>query len=125
VESSELDLVAASLRADAADLDVFVEVLARKLAASFPGHVQVERPRRLLGGERRVRKLAVTFGDDSYELERDVGGVTCVRRALVRGIAIRSEQLELGPWIDQLARSLVAAAESTAEGRAVLAELLE
>jgi len=125
VASSEFDLVAASLRADAADLDIFVEALATKLAASFPANVQVERPRRLLGGARRVRRIVVTLGDDRYELERGEGRVACTRRALVRGVAIRSEELELGEWIDRLARSLVAAAESTAEGRAALADLLE
>jgi len=125
VASSEFDLVAASLRADAADLDIFVEALATKLVASFPANVQVERPRRLLGGDRRVRRIVVTLGDDRYELARDDGRVTCTRRALVRGVAIRSDELELGEWIDRLARSLVAAAESTADGRAALADLLE
>ena len=125
MEPSQFDLVAASLRADDVDVDVFVEALATKLATSFPARVQVERPRRLLGGKAPVRRIVATLGDDRYELERAAGGVACVRRLLVRGIAIRSEQLELDAWIDGLARSLVVQAESTAQGRAALANLLE
>jgi hypothetical protein len=124
VEPSTFDLLAASLRADSADLEVFVEALATKLAGSFPGQVRVERARSLFRGRRPVRRLELPLGDDRYELEHEGGRVTCVRRSVVRGIALRSERLELGEWLDGLARSLVAEAESSEQGRAALAQLL-
>ena len=47
--AEDLDLLAASLRADAGDLDAFVEALAAKLEAALPGQVEVERR----GGDRQ------------------------------------------------------------------------
>ncbi len=75
----DLDLLAASLRADAGDLDAFVEALAVKLEAALPGQVEVERRGGLLGGRKRVRRIQVTLGDQRYELEVERG-----RQALAR-----------------------------------------
>jgi len=125
MDDDDLDLVAASLRADSADLSVFVEALASKLAAAVPGHVKVERRRSLLPGPKPVRRLEVELGDERFELEHDDGRVGCRRRELVRGIALRSDELELGAWIDALSRSLVAEADRSGRGREALRELLE
>jgi hypothetical protein len=125
VEDSSFDLVAAELRADSTDLTSFVQVLAAKLAGSFPGWVQVERRGGLFASTKPVRRIVLTLGDERYELEHDSGRVTCLRRALVRGVAIRSDELGLDEWLELLARSLVSQAESTAGGRAALERLLE
>ena len=124
MESSTFDLVAASLRADAVDMKAFVEVLAMKLSESFPGHVRVERSGGLLRGGKPVRKIVVAFGDDRYELDHDDGVTVCSRSAMVRGIALRTEVLELDVWIDLLSRSLVLQAETSEQGRNALARLL-
>jgi hypothetical protein len=122
---ADFDVVAASLRADASDLKTFVEVLAAKLADAFPGEVRVERRGGLLSGTRPVRQIVLTLGPDRFELEHDAGSVTCRHRAIVRGVAIRSDELGLEQWIELLARSLVSHANSTSAGRAALAQLLE
>ena len=79
----DLDLLAASLRADAGDLDAFVEALAVKLEAALPDQVEVERRGGRLGGRKRVRRIEVTLGDQRYEAEADRGRVTCRRRSVV------------------------------------------
>jgi hypothetical protein len=124
MESSTFDLVAASLRANALDIKSFVEALATKLAESFPGHVRVERRRGLLRGAKPVRRLIVELGNDRYELDHDDGVTSCSRSTLVRGIALKSDQLELEAWIDLLSRSLVVQAETSEQGRSALARLL-
>ena len=123
--SSQFDLLAASLRADAVDLKAFVEGLAVKLAESFPSRVKVERKGGRLGGRQRVRKLSVRLGDGDYELESDDGSVSCNRRVVVRGIALRTEQLSLEQWIDALASELVQEAGKTESDRLALERLLE
>jgi hypothetical protein len=125
VGSTDFDLVAASLRADSADLEVFVEALAQKLTQSFPGHVKIERKKSLLPGPKPVRRITAELGNDRLELETVDGKVTCRRRELVRGIALRSEDLELGPWIDALSRALVDEAGHSERSRAALQQLLE
>jgi hypothetical protein len=124
-EGPDFDLVAASLRADSADLEVFVEALGTKLSASFPGRVTVERKGgRLSRGPHPVRLIAVPLGDAVFELRHDAGRVECFRRAVVRGIALRTDELPLGDWIDELSHALVAEASSSEQGRAALAQLL-
>ena len=125
MSSTDFDLVAASLRADSADLEVFVEALAQKLTQSFPGHVKVERRKSLRPGAKPVRRITAELGDDRLELETENGRVACRRRELVRGIALRSEELDLGAWIDALSRALVTEAEHSERGRTALQQLLE
>jgi hypothetical protein len=121
---SDFDLLAASLRADAGDLRAFVEALAVKLTDAFPGQVRVERKGGLLGGAKRVRRISATLGDDQFELEHDDGRIDCRRRNVVRGIALKNEELELDEWIDGLSKALVREAESSERGRQALDELL-
>ena len=47
----DIDLIAASLRADASDLGAFVEALATKLEEAVPGSVVVERRREGFGAQ--------------------------------------------------------------------------
>jgi hypothetical protein len=125
VSSTDFDLVAASLRADSGDLEVFVEALAQKLTQSFPGHVKVERKKGFMPGPKPVRRITAELGSDRLELETEDGKVACRRREVVRGIALRSEDLELGPWIDALSRALVGEAEQSERGRTALQQLLQ
>ncbi len=124
-DGTDFDLVAASLRADTSDLAIFVEALAVKLTDSFPAAVKVERRRGFKPGPRPVTKITVVLGDEGFDLEHDSGKVSCRRRVLVRGIALRSEELELGPWIDALSQALVAEAGRSERGRESLRQLLD
>lgn len=119
---TDFDLLAASLRADAGDLRVFVEALATKLEGAFGSQVRVERKGML--GPKRVRRIALDLGEDRYELEHDDGRVACRRSTVVRGIALKNEELQLDAWIDDVSRGLVDAARSTERGRVALERLL-
>jgi hypothetical protein len=123
--SDDLDLLAASLRADAGDVDAFVEALAVKLEAALPGQVEVERRGGLLGGRKRVRRIEVTLGDQRSELEAERGRVTCRRRSVVRGIALKTQELDLDAWIAALSQDVIEEAERSERGRQALARLLE
>lgn len=121
---SRWDLLAASLRADSADVRSFVEGLATKLEASFPGRVRVQRRGGLFGGQKRVASIAARLGDREYVLESDGGEVTCSRRTLVRGVALKSEHPSLAEWIDELSRDLVEQAGQSESDRAALERML-
>jgi hypothetical protein len=122
--ASQLDLIAASLRAETGDLKAFVEALAWKLSDSFPHRVRVERTGRRFGGKQRVRSLSVTIADNEYELDNNDGEITCRRRNVVRGIALKTEQLSLEQWIDSMSEALNQAAAQTESDRAALGRLL-
>ena len=85
----------------------------------------MERRGGLLGGRKRVRRIEVTLGDQRYELELERGRVTCRRRSVVRGIALKTEELDLDAWIGALSQDLVGEADRSERGRQALARLLE
>jgi len=122
-DASDFDLLAASLRADARDTGAFVEALAAKLEASFPDSVEVDRKGGIFGAK-KVRKIAIRMGDRHYELEAGDGLPRTRRRTVVRGIALKSDELGLDEWIDALARDLVDEAGRGERGRAALERLL-
>jgi len=124
VPGADFDLVAASLRADAGDVRAYVEALATKLLGALPGRVTVDRKGPLFGGAKKVRRIAVQLGDDQLELEHDAGHVTCRRRTVVRGIALKSDEIPLSAWIDEVSGALVAEAEASEHGRQALERLL-
>jgi hypothetical protein len=121
-EPVDIDLLAASLRADAGDLRVYVEELARKLEEAFPGRCSVRRSG--FRGKGPVRLITVAVGDSRYELEYDKGSVTARHTSVVRGIALKTEQLGLEQWIDSLAADVLAEAERSEHGRLALENLL-
>jgi hypothetical protein len=124
VGASEFDLVAASLRADAGDVRAFVEALAEKLTVSLPGGVKVDRKGSLLGGPKHVRRIAVQLGGDQLELEHDAGRIACHRRTLVRGIALKNEEIDLDTWIEAVTHGLIEEAQASERGREALERLL-
>ena len=58
----DLDLITASLRADANDMSTFIEVLAAKLEDAIPGLVRVTRMRGRLFGAKQVGRITVDAG---------------------------------------------------------------
>lgn len=123
---SDFEMLAASLRADAGDLPTFVEVFAGKLEGALGARVQVERhAKKLLSHDKVVRMITVALGDMRYTLTSDPPGVIVTMRAkAVRGIVLKSERLELAPWIESLARDLAAEAQSSEQARMALQRLL-
>jgi hypothetical protein len=124
VSVSEFDLLAASLRADSKDVGSFVEALAVKLSESFPQRARVERKGGLFGGRQRVRRVTVVLGENEYVLDSESGQVSCCSRKVVRGIALKTEELPLEKWIDALAKGLVEESSQSESDRAALARLL-
>ena len=125
MEAGSFDMVAAGLRADAADLDAFVEALAVKLEGALPGRVTIARQGGLFSRSKRVREISVDMGECRYSLVSNAGHLETTRRNEVRGIAIKSERLELDDWIAGLSRELGASARESVDGRQALERLLE
>lgn len=124
-EGLDFDLLAASIRADTADLKTFIEALAAKLEGALPGAVEVRRGGGgLFRSGREVQSLAVNLGDDQFELGKAGSGLEASIRKQVRGITLKTEQVGLDDWIDRLARGLQTHADSSAQARAALERLI-
>jgi hypothetical protein len=125
VTTPDFDLVAASLRADRSDLRAFVEALAVKLEGALPQSATVKRGGGRFGGQKNVEQIDVQVGNDSYELEHDDGRVDCRRRTMVRGIALKNDELSVDEWIDAISRALVDEASESERARVALEKLLD
>lgn len=125
----DVERLAAALRRDSADLNLYVGVLSANLADSLPpGAVRVERRRsaleRMAGREGSVAGLDVALGEQRLSLRMDRGGVTGEIRHEVRGIVLSRRPVGLDEWIDALARSLADAAASNARAREAVERFL-
>ncbi|HWD74457.1 MAG TPA: hypothetical protein VG371_04920 [Solirubrobacteraceae bacterium] len=120
----DIDLLAASLRADASDLGAFVEALAVKLEEAVPGAVRVERRRNGLRGPKLVRRITVDAGGQRLELRTGDGAVQTYCSRLSGGIVLKTEQLDTDAWLRALGGALAAQAQLSQSTRQALERLL-
>ncbi len=124
-DDNDFELLAASLRAETADLATFVEALAVKLQGALKGRTKVVRRRiSMLSTKKRVHSIAVDFGDSQYLLDYDGQEVETRVAKAVRGIKLKTEPLALEQWIESLAHAIAAEANDSAQGRQALERML-
>ncbi len=120
----DIDLLAASLRADVDEIGSFVEVMAVKLEAAVPGLVRVERRRDGMFGPKRAVSVAVNAGDQRLELRRSGAGVEARSSRLSGGIVLKSEIVETDVWLAALGAALAAEGQRSQTTRQALERLL-
>ena len=124
-DASDIDLLAASLRADAADLDTFTEALAAKLQDALPSGVRVQRWRERMFGPKLVCAISVDAGDERLELRTGRGGsveTSCAR--VSGGIVLKTEAVGMDEWLRRLSEALAAEAQRSQTTRQALDRLL-
>lgn len=125
----DVELLAAALRRDSADLNLYAEVLSVNLADSLPpGALRVKRRRsvadRLAGRDGSVAELDVALGEQRLALRMDRERVTAEIHKEVRGVVLSRRQVGLDEWIGVLARALADTAASNARAREALERFL-
>jgi hypothetical protein len=121
----DVDLLSASLRADAQDLGAFAEALARRFEDALPGRTRVRRERQgFLSREKVVREVTVDLDGDRYCLRSADGGVQCTRSPVSGGIALKAETLEVPAWIDELTGAITREAQRSADAQQALQRML-
>ena len=124
-EPLQMELLAASLRADSTDNKAFLEALATKLAGSLPNQTTVIRQSSIFSREHPVKEITVTMGDYQYRIGREKQGPIVTQRAkVVRGIVLKTEQIPMDRWIDELADALAHEAANSAQARIALERFL-
>jgi hypothetical protein len=121
----DVEMLAAALRQDSSDLDIYAKVLSVNLVESLPRDaVQVVRKRslsdRAAGREGNVVQLDVALGDSRLALRMDRGRVVGEICKEVRGVVLSRQQVGLDEWISALAQALSDAASSNARAREAL-----
>jgi len=124
-EPMRTELFAASLRADKADLRTFLEALAVKMEGSLPDYTRVTRQGSIFSRERTVKEVMVSLGDYQYRIGRErQGPLVAVRAHVVRGIVLKTEQIPVDQWIEELSEALAQLAGRSAQSRSALERFL-
>ena len=121
----DVDLLAASLRADGSDLAAYTEALAAKLSEALPGAVKVARERAGLFGPKKVRAIAVDTGSERFELRAGDASVETFCARLSGGIVLKTEPVDTDEWLRRLSAALATAAGRSLTTRQALERLLD
>ena len=121
----QFEVFASSLRADLNDTGLFLGALAEKLGGALPQQTVVERRGGLFAREKPIHKISVELGEYRYLIEKaGHGGLQTARTKVVRGIALKTEELPVDAWIESLSRDLAQYAARNAQARMALERLL-
>ena len=119
------ELFAASLRADKTDLKTFLDALAIKLEGSLLDYTKVTRQGSIFSREHPVKEVEVSLGEYQYRIGREKQGLlVAVRAHVVRGIVLKTEQIPVDQWIDELSEALAQLASRSMQSRAALERFL-
>lgn len=98
----DLELAAASLRADGSDVRLLVAVLVDKLADALGPRLEVERSGGRFRKPAEIRSIRITIDDDQFDAAVDGDVLRCTIGHSSGGIRIRSEKVDLDGWLKRL-----------------------
>ena len=101
-ESFDLELAAASLRADHSDVRILVTVLADKLAGALGSQLEVKRSGGRFRKSDEIRSIRITLDDDQFDALVDGSSLQCTVGHTSGGIRIRTEKVDVDAWLARL-----------------------
>jgi hypothetical protein len=123
-ESFDLELAAASLRADGSDVGILVKVLADQLGDALGSRLQVERAGGRFRKSDKVRSIRITMDGDQFDAEVDGPTLRCTIGHSSGGIRIRSEKVDVDEWLTRLLTVLKAEAANSQAVRQALESMV-
>jgi hypothetical protein len=119
-DSMDLELAAASLRADGTDVRILVKVLADQLADALGSRLELQRSGGRFRKSGEIRSIRISIDDDQFEAEVDGDTLRCTIGHSSGGIRIRSEKVSVDLWIARLLGVLKAEAAHSESVRRAL-----
>jgi hypothetical protein len=114
---------AALAKSYASDEREFLALLGSLLESALDAETRIER-RGLFGGG-AIQRIAIALGDYTYVIEdAGRGPLTAARKRVVRGVALKSEELPVPDWIDALGAAIEARATTSQRARDALSKLI-
>jgi hypothetical protein len=123
-DSLDLELAAASLRADGSDVHILVKVLVDQLADALGSRLKVERAGGRFRKSDEIRSLSIGMGDDQFEAQVDGTSLRCTIGHTSGGIRIRSEKVDVDTWLNRLLTVLKAEAANSQAVRLALENMV-
>jgi hypothetical protein len=125
-ESSDPEGLAASIAAGlareyAGDREMFLALLAESLRPALGERLRVERGGGWLRRDGPIRRIELDLDADRFALAVGKGGaLTATRCHIVRGIALKTEELSVEIWLQQVSQAVAEYARTHAEALAAL-----
>ena len=117
----EVDVLAAALRMDDQESGDLLEFLAQKLEQSLPENTTVTRSGWFLSKEHPVREITVLFDNYQYQISRGHhGSFTAKVMKLVRGVVLKTTEISVNQWTEEVAEQLTQLAQRSAQTRNAL-----
>ena len=120
----DLELAAASLRADGTDVGILVKVLADQLADALGSRLEVKRAGGRFRKSDEIRSIRITMDDDQFDAEVDGTTLRCTIGHSSGGIRIRSEKVGVDEWLARLLAALKAEAAHSQAVRQALESMV-
>jgi hypothetical protein len=123
-ESFDLELAAASLRADRSDVRILVKALADKLAGALGPRLEVKRSGGRFRKSDEIRSIRISLDDDQFDAEVEGTSLRCTIGHNSGGIRIRSEKVDVDAWLARLLAVLRAEADHSQAVRLALESMV-
>ncbi len=108
----------------ASDQRQFLELLAQMLLRALPDETQVDRKGGIFS-KKTIARVNVLLGGSRYDLEDPGRGPLIAKRVqIVRGIALKTEEIPVETWLSELGAALDERARSSAAAREALANMI-
>ncbi len=118
--SLEVDVIAAGLRMDCQESGDLLEFLAKKLEQSLPQNTTVTRGGWFLSKEHPVQEITVRFDNYHYQIVRRHNSLTAKVMKLVRGVVLKTTEIPVEQWTEEVAQQLAQLAGYSAQTRSAL-----
>jgi hypothetical protein len=123
-DSMDLELAAASLRADTSDVHMLVKLLADQLSEALGSRLQVTRAGGRFRRSDQIRSIRITLDDNQFDAEVDGETLRCAVGHSSGGIRIRSEKVGADAWLERLLTALKAEAARSQTVRQALENMV-
>ena len=105
--SIQVDVLASILKAEQKEATRLLELLARMLESALPERTKVKRAGWFMSKERPIAELSIEFDDVGYQIVRSKHGTVSVKQQkIVRGIALKTTDIEMEQCINDLVGEL-------------------
>ncbi len=123
-DSMDLELAAASLRADGTDVRILVKVLADRLSDALGPRLEVRKSGGRLRKSDMPASIRISIDDDQFEAVVDGNSLRCTIGHSSGGIRIRSEKVDVDAWLARLLAVLEAEAAHSQSVRQALESIV-
>jgi hypothetical protein len=122
--SYDLNMAAASLRSNSADVHMLLKALSDELSDTLGDRLVAQRGGGRLRKSPEISSLRITLGGNQFEAVVEGSSLRCILGHFSGGIRIRSETLDVNEWIVKLLQALNGEAAHSESARLALENIV-